>query len=512
MTVRLVADGTSIATDELDARARRIATLLGELGLRRHDRVGLLLDPGPWLHPCAVGAQLAGGVLVPLFTSYGPDAVARRLRAGRVRFLVTTGRQHEAKVAPHLESLTDLDVSLLAGSSGPVPRRTASLDLLLNGVGRAVRPDPPSDDDPATLHFTSGTTGDPKGVLHAHRAADAQVATARTALDLHARDVFWCTAQPGWVTATAYGIVAPLAIGATVVVDEARFDPRRFYEVVETQRVTVVYTSPTLVRFLRRAGDDLARDHDLSSLRVVATVGEPLDPDAVEWGERVLGTPILDGWWQTETGAITIANLPGGEVTAGSMGRPLPGVEAAVAWHNPHGDARISAEGLELVEEGVAGELVLRAGAPAMFTGYLDDDQHTGAAYAAGWYRTHDLVRRDDAGRFWVCGRADDAISSAGHLVGPVEVERVLRSHPAVGDVAVVGRPDRLAGEVVHAVVVPAAGAAATDALALDLVAHARRRLGPALAPRTVSFAHELPLNASGKVVRRLLRERLDAA
>jgi acetyl-CoA synthetase len=360
---------------------------------------------------------------------------------------------------------------------------------------------PTEPEDPALLHFTSGTTGTPKGALHVHGAVLAHHVTGRFALDLHPDDIFWCTADPGWVTGTSYGIIAPLSMGVTCIVDERDFEAERWYRTLQNQRVSVWYTAPTAIRMLMKAGEPLARKFDLRRLRFIASVGEPLDAEAVLWGRDVLGMPIHDNWWQTETGGIMIANFASMAIRPGSMGRALPGVDAAIV-HRLDG-------GIEVVTEpDVQGELALRPGWPSMFRTYVGNEERYRSCFVDGWYLTGDLARRDADGYFWFVGRADDVIKSAGHLIGPFEVESCLLEHPAVAEAAVIGKPDAVVGEVVKAFVALKPGRVADDDVRLDLLAFGRRRLGPAVAPKEIAFLDSVPKTRSGKIMRRLLRAR----
>jgi acetyl-CoA synthetase len=337
--------------------------------------------------------------------------------------------------------------------------------------------------------------------MHVHEAVVSHHATGRLALDLREGDVFWCTADPGWVTGTSYGIIAPLTNGVTLLVDEAEFDAEGWYGVLEREGVTVWYTAPTAIRLLIKAGDELPCRHHLSRLRFLASVGEPLHAEAVRWSERVLGRPFHDNWWQTETGGIMIANLPGEAVRPGSMGKPLAGVEAAIA--------DTSGEALRIVEKPMTpGHLILRPGWPSMFRGYLHEEARYAACFRDGWYLTGDLAKRDTDGFYWFVGRADDVIKSAGHLIGPFEVESVLLTHPSVAEAAAIGLPDERAGEMVKAFVTLKAGFEQSDSLRQELLGHARKLLGAAIAPRAVDIRETLPRTRSGKIMRRLLRAR----
>ena len=309
--------------------------------------------------------------------------------------------------------------------------------------------------------------------MHVHDAVVTHWVTGRDALDLHPGDIFWCTADPGWVTGTSYGIIAPLLHGVTSIVDEAEFDAERWYAILSEQQVTVWYTAPTAIRMLMKAGPELAAARPRPDLRFIASVGEPLNPEAVWWGQEVLGLPIHDNWWQTETGGIMLANTPAFDILPGSMGRPLPGVDAAIVVRG--------AAGLELAGEDTEGELVLRSGWPGMFRGYLNDPERYARCFSGEWYLTGDLALRDAGGYYWFVGRADDVIKSAGHLIGPFEVESVLMEHPGVAEAGVIGKPDELAGELVKAFVSLKQGYQASDELRLEILGHARRRLGAAV-------------------------------
>ncbi|WP_331972899.1 acetate--CoA ligase [Actinophytocola sp.] len=497
---------TDISYADLAAQTSRFANLLRRLDVRPGERVFTLLGRIPELYVSALGTLKAGCVLSPLFSAFGPEPVRERMWLGEAAVLVTTPELYRRKVEPIRDMLPALRHVLLVGGE-PEPA-TVELRAALAWCEPEFEIPPTAPDDVALLHFTSGTTGKPKGAVHVHEAVVAHYATARYALDLHHRDVFWCTADPGWVTGTSYGIIAPLTHGVTVVCDEGDFDARRWYRVLADQHVTVWYTAPTALRMLMRRGPRLAREYDLSALRFVASVGEPLNPEVVTWGQEHLGLPVHDNWWQTETGAIMISNFRAEEVRPGSMGRPMPGVVAGLLERGDDGRARVvDGKVRELTEPGVEGELALRPGWPSMFRDYLHDAERYRECFADGWYLSGDVARRDADGYYWFVGRADDVIKSAGHLVGPFEVESALMAHPAVAEAGVIGKPDPVAGEVVKAFVTVRAGYEPTDALRGELLAFGRRALG-AVAPKEIVFDQSLPHTRSGKVMRRLLKAR----
>jgi acetyl-CoA synthetase len=498
---------------DLAASSNRFAHALDHLGLAPGETVFVLLGRVPAFYTAALGGLKAGAVVCPLFSAFGPDPIAQRMQLGSARVLVTTTALYERKVAGLRERVPALRAVILvdAPAGASLPDGVFALDDLdaLDPEAASARPvTPTTAETPALLHFTSGTTGTPKGVVHVHEAVVAHLATGASVLGLHRGAVFWCTADPGWVTGTSYGIVAPLVHGATMIVDEAEFDVDRWYATLEREQVELWYTAPTALRMLMRAGTEAAKVHDLSSVRRIASVGEPLNPEVVLWGREAYGQDILDNWWQTETGGIMIANRPERPVKPGSMGTPVPGIEAAVLRRDDHGDL-VCVDGEPVVEPpGVEGELALRAGWPSMFRAYLGMEERYRTCFVGSWYRSGDLARIDEDGWFWFVGRADDVIKSAGHLIGPFEVESALIEHPAVAEAAVIGLPDPVVGEVVKAYVVLRSGVVVDDALRRDLVAHARRRLGPAVAPREIAIRDELPRTRSGKILRRLLKAR----
>ena len=490
---------------DLARQTSRFASALRGLGIRRGDRVFALCGRIPELYIGALGTLKAGAVFCPLFSAFGPEPILQRLTLGEGRVLLTTSSLYAKKVAALRASLPALEHVLIAGDGGAgatVPPGTLALGALLAGASDDFEIEPTDPEQPALLHFTSGTTGRPKGALHVHRAVVAHHATGSLALDLHPDDIFWCTADPGWVTGTSYGIVAPLTHGVTSIVDEAEFDAERWYRTLQDERVSVWYTAPTAVRMLIKAGEELPRRFDLSALRFVASVGEPLNPEAVVWGQRTLGLPIHDNWWQTETGGIMIGNFLALEVRPGSMGLPLPGIDAALVRRESDGQVTV------IDEPGVQGEIALRPGWPSLFRGYLHDEERTRKCFAGGWYLSGDLATRDADGYFWFVGRADDVIKSAGHLIGPFEVESVLLEHPAVADAAVIGKPDPVAGEIVKAFVALRPGFEPGTALQLEIQGFGRKRLGAAVAPKEIDFVASIPKTRSGKILRRLLKAR----
>ncbi|GAA1107968.1 acetate--CoA ligase [Arthrobacter flavus] len=499
----------SLSYAQLASQTNRFAAVLRQLGVGRDERVFSLLGRSPDLYVAVLGTFKNASVFCPLFPAFGPEPVQQRLRLGAGRVLVTSRALYRKKVAPIRGSLPELRFVLLADADGHPEPDTLDLTALLAQASPDQDIAVTQPEDMALLHFTSGTTGTPKGAIHVHEAVVAHYATGRYALDLHPDDIYWCTADPGWVTGTSYGIIAPLVHGVTVVVDEEELDIDRWYRILAEQHITVWYTAPTALRMLMKAGAERAAGHDLSALRFVASVGEPLHPEAVVWGQEVLGLPIHDNWWQTETGGIMISNYPSMPIRPGSMGRALPGIDAALVARDAQGKPIIQDGEAKLVTEpDTVGELALRPGWPSMFRGYLNEDERYRRCFAGGWYLTGDLARRDGDGYFWFVGRGDDVIKSSGHLIGPFEVESCLMEHPAVAEAGVIGVPDPVAGEVVKAFVELQRGQEPSEELRLAIIGFARKRLGAAVAPRLLDFTTDLPKTRSGKILRRLLKAR----
>ena len=498
---------------QLDERSNLFANVLASLGVQPGERVFALMPRTAELYVVALGTLKHRSVLCPLFAAFGPEPIRQRLMIGGGCVLVTTPTLYRHKVASIRDQLPDLRHVLLvddpAAPSDVWPSDTLNLGHLLDEAGAEYEIGPTDPEAMALLHFTSGTTGTPKGAVHVHDAVVSHHATGRIALDLHPGDVFWCTADPGWVTGTSYGIISPLVHGVTAIVDQGDFDAQRWYEVLEREEVSVWYTAPTALRMLMQAGASMAKEHDLSHLRFIASVGEPLNPEVVVWGQDALGLAIHDNWWQTETGGIMIANYACMDIRPGSMGRPLPGIEATVLVRDASGKVQVGDDGAALeAAVGQEGELALRPGWPSMFRGYLGSPERYRSCFVGGWYLSGDLVRRDEDGYFWFVGRGDDVIKSAGHLIGPFEVESALMEHEAVAEAGVIGIPDPLVGEVVKAFVTLNSGFEASEELRLDLLGFARKRLGAAVAPREITFDQHLPHTKSGKIMRRLLKAR----
>jgi len=481
---------------DLAATSNQFANALKNLGIEKGDRVFTFLERVPELYAAVFGTLKLGAIIGPLFADFGPDPVRDRLRDSAAKVLVTSPAL-KARIADILNELPDLAYIIIVDRSRQYQKGSKEVLFheVMAGASKDFNQPLPAASDYSIMHYTSGTTGKPKGAVHIHQAAIQHYATGKWVLDFHEDDIYWCTADPGWVTGTSYGMFAPWTNGVTQVVYEGGFRASVWYAIIEKYKVTVWYTAPTAIRMLMKAGESVAAQHDLSSLRHICSVGEPLNPEAVVWGVKVFKQPIHDNWWQTETGAILIANYAYMPVRPGSMGRPIPGIKAGI----------LSDEFNE-VSAGTEGLLAVKPPWPSMFQTYWHATELYNSRFKNGWYITGDRARMDADGYFWFVGRADDVIKSAGHLIGPFEVESVLIEHPAVAEAGVIGKPDPIAMEVVKAFVSLKGGYQPTPELRRELMQFARKKLAAAVAPREIEFVDSLPKTRSGKIMRRLLK------
>jgi acetyl-CoA synthetase len=485
---------------DLKRESDKFANVLKTLGVVKGDRVFFFMERIPELYVAFFGVLKVGAVVGPLFSAFGPDPVRDRLADSGARVLLTQPslRQRISEILPDLPAIEHvIVVNRGVKDPEPLPDGHLAYESLMSGASPEVKIAQTTMYDHSIMHYTSGTTGKPKGAVHCHQAVLQQHVTGKWVLDLHEDDVYWCTADPGWVTGTSYGILAPWSNGVTQVVYEGGFQASAWYGVIERHKVTVWYTAPTAIRMLMKAGAEIPQRHDLSSLRHILSVGEPLNPEAIMWGLPVFNQPIHDSWWQTETGAILISNYAAMDVRPGSMGKPIPGVEATILN-----------EDYDPVPPGQDGHLAIRPGWPSMFRTYWNDEEKYNSRFRKGWYITGDHARLDADGYFWFMGREDDVINTTGHLVSPFEVESMLLEHPAVAEAGVIGKPDPLAMEVVKAFVSLKDGYEPSDQLRRELMGFSRRKMAALVAPREIEFVSSLPKTRSGKIMRRLLKAR----
>ncbi|MFI5111472.1 MAG: AMP-binding protein [Terriglobales bacterium] len=483
--------------DDLRVLSNTIAAFLVELGIKPGERVCLFLDRVPELYIGFLGILKTGAVAQPLFSAFGDESLFVRLADARTSAIITQ-KKHVHKVRKIRDDLPELRHIIVvdAGDSPLQARETAfRMEQAPRVENFAVYPT--TAESPSVLHYTSGTTGQPKGAQHVHYSIVSQYLTAKYVLDLRPDDIYWCNADPGWVTGTSYGIIGPWSNGITQVVLDSGFNAERWYEFIAKRRVTVWYSAPTAIRLLMKEGNEIPRKHDLSSLRYLASVGEPLNAEAVIWSQEMFGKPFHDTFWQTETGCIVITNFPGMRIKPGSMGKPFPGITATVL--NPKTYEPIN-------QPGVAGLIALRPGWPSQFRSYWRNEAGFQTKFKNGWYLCGDRASVDADGYFWFMGRDDDVINTGGHLVGPFEIESALLEHPAVYESAAVAKPDPVNMEVVKAYVTLKRGYEPSADLELEIMNRIRKRLSPLAMPQEIEFVDSLPKTRSGKIVRRILR------
>ena len=481
---------------EIATLSNRLANSLHSLGIEKGNRVFVFLPRIIELYVSTIAIAKIGAIVGPLFSAFGPDALRDRLIDSKAKAIITNSVLKQ-KLLEIRDQLPDLEHIIVVDSTADdLSAGEICYKKLIENASDEPRCEAMSADDPLYLLYTSGTTGKPKGVIHAHGDIIGHHLTAQWVLDLKKDDIYWCTADPGWITGTVYGIFAPWSNGISVVSYEGRFDTEDWYHLIERLKITVWYTAPTALRMLMKSGIEAVKKHNLSSLRHIASVGEPLNPEVIRWSKEAIGLPIYDNWWQTETGMQLIANLPCLPIKLGSMGKPLPGIYAAV----------VDDLGVEL-EPHKLGRLVIKPGWPAMLKGIWHNDEKFREYFQInGWYTSGDNAWKDEDGYFWFVGRADDVINTSGHRVGPFEVESALLEHPAVAEAGVIGKPDPERGEIIKAFVVLKNDIAPSEELIHELQAHTKTQLAAHSYPREIEVRKSLPKTRSGKIMRRLLK------
>jgi len=487
----------SYTFDDLRVHSNKVAQFMLRVGLKPGQRICLFMDRIPELYISFLGILKMGGIVQPLFSAFREESLFTRLNNAGTTAIIT-----QRKLLPVVRKIRDQLPELkyvIVPDAGDAVLREGEIPFVMEEGPRVEHFDvyPSTAETPSVLHYTSGTTGQPKGAQHVHYSLIAQYLTTKWVLDLRDDDIYWCNADPGWVTGTSYGIIGPWSNGATQFVLDSGFSAERWYSVMAKHRVTVWYSAPTAIRLLMKEGIELVRRHDLSSLRHLASVGEPLNAEAVIWSQEAFGKPFHDTYWQTETGCIVVSNYPGMPVKPGSMGKPFPGITAAVLDMKTHEPIH---------ESGKVGLIALKPGWPSMIRGYWNNPEGYANKFRNGWYLTGDRSSIDKEGYFWFVGRDDDVINTGGHLVGPFEIESALLEHPAVAESAAVAKPDPVNMEVVKAFIALKPGFEPSDDLDLEIMNFIRKKLSPLAMPQEIEFVKSLPKTRSGKIMRRVLR------
>ncbi|RLD77622.1 MAG: acetate--CoA ligase [Bacteroidetes bacterium] len=487
----------SFTFNDIRLASNTFGQYLRSLGINNEDRVCLFMDKVPELYLGFLAILKIGAIAQPLFSAFGDESLFVRLDNAGTKAIITQ-RKHVGKVRKILERLPNLEHIIIIDHDGKKELKTRESVFSLEEATPVEDFDifPTKAESPSVLHYTSGTTGQPKGVKHVHYSLISQYLTTKWVLDLKEDDIYWCTADPGWVTGTSYGIIGVWSMGITQCVLDSGFSAATWYKFIEKDKVSMWYSAPTAIRSLMKAGDELVKDFDLTSLRHLASVGEPLNAEGVVWSGRVFGMPFFDTYWQTETGSMMITNFPGMEVKPGSMGKCFPGITGAI----------LNAKTFEpITEPGIIGLIAFKPGWPAEMRTYWNNKKVFNEKFTNGWYLPGDRAKFDDDGYYWFVGRDDDVINTAGHLVSPFEVESALLEHEAVAESAVVAKPDEVNMEVVKAFVVLKPGNEANDELELKIMNFIRKKLSPLAMPQEIEYVKSLPKTRSGKIMRRIL-------
>ncbi|MFD1066957.1 acetate--CoA ligase [Oceanobacillus locisalsi] len=481
-----------ITFDELRLQSNQFANVLKKYDVQKGDRVFLFMPRSPEFYQAFFGILKIGAIAGPLFEAFMEQAVGDRLENSEARVLITTP---DLLYRIPQDRLPDLEKIVVVGEHEEqggqyidfhFEMKHASSDFDIEWMDR---------EDGMLLHYTSGSTGKPKGILHVHNAMIQHYITGEWVLDLKEDDIYWCTADPGWVTGTSYGIFAPWLHGITNVIRGGRFSPDDWYKTLQDNKVTVWYTAPTALRMLVSHGEEKVREYDLSSLRHILSVGEPLNPEVITWGLKAFDLRIHDTWWMTETGAQVIVNIPALEIRPGSMGKPIPGIEASI----------VDNEGNEIPPNQM-GNLAIKSGWPSMMRAVWNNKGKYDSYFINGWYVSGDSAYRDEDGYFWFQGRLDDVINTAGERVGPFEVESKLIEHEAVAEAGVIGKPDPKRGEIIKAFITLNPGYENSEELLESIRQFVKQELSAHAAPREMEVKDSIPKTRSGKIMRRLLK------
>ncbi|HPD39729.1 MAG TPA: AMP-binding protein, partial [Mesotoga infera] len=485
---------TDYTFGDIERNSNRFANALLELGLSEGDIVFSFLPKTPEQFFSFLGILKIKAIAGTLFSSFGEDALLDRLGDSKARCLITR-KSSMKKINRIRDRLPELKHIILIDVPGHESPDILSYSQLTQNASDVYDVPQTGPETPSVLHYTSGSTGKPKGVLHLHRSVLHQNSTSKEILNLADKDIYWCTADQGWVTGTSYGIIGPWSLGVTQVHFAGGYDPALWFEILQREKITVWYTAPTALRMLMQQSDDFFADYDLSSLKYIFSVGEPLNPEIVHWSRRVLKKEIYDTWFQTETGGIMISNRPGFTVKPGSMGKPVGSVEAAIIE-----------DGGTVLTEGKRGNLCLKLGWPSMFSTYINKREAYESKFKNGFYYSGDTAYTDGDGYYWFTGRSDDVINTAGHLISPFEIESALLEIPEIAESGVIGAPDDLLFEKVVAFVALKEQCEWTRDLELKIRIKVSNKVSTIATPQEIIVVDSVPKNKSGKIMRRVLK------
>jgi acetyl-CoA synthetase len=479
--------------NQLNAESSRYANVFSALGLGKGDVVFTFLPKMPEQFFAFLGLLKMQAVVGTLFSNFGEDALCDRL-VDACATMVVTKKSLLKKILPVMKSAPALRYVLLVDTDAH-DGNILSLPLLLKEASETFSIEITSAETPSVLHYTSGSTGKPKGVQHIHKSILSQSATAEKILSLQSSDIYWCTADQGWVTGTSYGIIGPWSLGVTQIHFGGAYDAARWMQLIQDEKVNVWYTAPTALRMLMREEREMYKSFDLGSLRDVFSVGEPLNPEINVWAKEVFNKEIYDTWFQTETGSIMVSNRPNLAVKPGSMGKPMDGIEAEI----------VDEKG-EICPINEHGNLCIKAPWPSMFITYLNNPSVYQSKFKNGFYYSGDLAYKDANGYFFFLGRNDDVINTAGHLISPFEVESALLEFPEIAESAVIGAKDEVLFEKVVAYIRLKEHVAWDDDLEMRIRLRLSNKLSSIATPQDIKIIDEIPKNKSGKILRRVLK------
>lgn len=485
--------------DDLKTQTNKFANVLNDLKVKKGDRVFIFLPTIPERSFAFLGILKLGAIAGTLFSAFQEMALLDRLSDSGASVLITNPNLYPRieKIWAKLPELKKVIIVERGSTDLPGGENIVSYTEEMEKASEDFEVAHMDKDDLSYMLYTSGTTGKPKGVVHSHYDILHAILTTKNVLDVQDSDIYWCTADLGWVTGVVYATLGPFGLGATSVIFEGRFSPENWYKLIEKNKITVWYTAPTAIRMLMGSGVD-PKKFNLSSLRNLSSVGEPLNPEAVVWGNEAFGLVFHDTWWQTELGGIAVTNFPSMDVKPGSMGKPFPGIVAAV----------VDEEGNEL-PTGQEGSLVIK---PDTMTSLMKqiwgNPEKFDSYFKNGWYVSGDKAYIDADGYFWFLGRADDVINTSGERVGPFEVESALVEFPDIVEAGVIGKPDPVRGEIIKAFVVLKPDSKASDKMKEEITKFVKGKLAGHAYPREIEFIDKLPKTRSGKIMRRVLKAR----
>lgn len=483
-----------VTFNDLNTQSNQFANILLSLGLKKNDIVFTFLPKCLEQFVTFLGTLKAKLIIGTLFSTFGEEALFDRLLDSKAKCIITKKSLYK-KIDRIIAKLPDLKIIILTDIDDQLSDNVLSWNhLMQQALSEYIIPDT-DPDTPSVLHYTSGSTGKPKGVLHHHKILSTQIQTGQEILQLDKDQIYWCTADQGWVTGTSYGIIAPLSLGVTSIHYTGGYDPKIWFTILQEQKVNIWYTAPTALRMLMREEESFYKNFDLSSLIHIFSVGEPLNPEIYYWGQRVLNKEIYDTWFQTETGCIMISNRPGLIIKPGSMGKPVKNIEAGIIGDNG-----------KLLSNKHRGNLCLKPPWNSMFIDYIYHSDIYHEKFNHGWYFTGDTAYRDNNGYFWFTGRSDDVINTGGHLLSPFEVESALLEIPEIAESGVISAPDDILFEKVVAFISLKKGFTYDSDLELKMKVHISNRLASYAIPQEIKVVDSVPKNKSGKIMRRVLK------